>query len=158
MASSRIPAAVDALVARWTASPALAGVTVLDGPTTIDLTKLQDLVYVGWQPNGENGIAVEMQQEFAHIGGRTRNERGDILCFAESWTGDFDIKARRTRAFELFAACEDDLRASDVRPAAYNLDGAVLFSGITQASLFQQQTDRGAQVGVAFRVSYEARI
>src|SRR3546814_45410 len=100
MATSRIPAAIDALVTRWTASSALAGVLVLDGPTVIDLTKQQDLVYVGWQPNADNGIAVEMQQEFAHIGGRTRNERFDILCFAESWTGDFDIQARRTRRSE----------------------------------------------------------
>ncbi|MGP4088550.1 hypothetical protein [Streptomyces sp. KR55] len=158
MATSRIPAAIDALVARWTALPALAGVLVLDGPTTTDLTKVQDLVYVGWQPNAENGIAVEMQQDFAHIGGYTRDERFDILCFAESWTGDFDIKARRTRSFELFAACENDLRASGANPAAPNLGGAVLFSGITQASLFQQQTDKGAQVGVAFRVSCTARI
>jgi hypothetical protein len=156
MATSRIPAAIDALVTRWTA--ALPGVLVLDGPTTADLTKQQDLVYVGWQPNAENGIAAEMQQDFAHIGGYTRDERFDILCFAESWTGDFDIKARRTRAFELFAACELDLRASGANPSAPNLGGAVLFCGITQGQLLQQQTDKGAQVGVAFRVTCEARI
>ncbi|MER5912319.1 hypothetical protein ABT124_17945 [Streptomyces sp. NPDC001982] len=158
MATSRVPAAIDVLVTRWTALPALSGVLVLDGPTVDDLTKVHDLIFVGWQPNNENGLAVEMAQEFAHIGGYTRNERFDVLCFAEAWTGDFDIKARRARAFELFAACENDLRASLASPAAPNLGGAVLFSGITQGQLLQQQTDKGATVGIAFRVSCEARI
>ncbi|QIJ62550.1 hypothetical protein [Streptomyces sp. JB150] len=156
MATSRIPAAIEALVTRWTA--ALPGVLVLDGPTTGDLTKVQDLVFVGWQPNTENGLAVEMQQDFAHIGGHTRDERFDVLCYLEAWTGDFDINARRARAFELFAACENDLRASGGNPSAPNLGGAVLFSGITQGSLLQQQTDRGATVGIAFRVTCQARI
>jgi len=158
MATSRIPAAIDALFARLTAAPALGGVMVLDGPTTNDLTKINDLIFVGWQPEAENGLAVEMAQDFAHIGGQTRDEKFDILCFAESWTGDFDIKSRRLRAFELLAVVENELRASGSNPAAPNLDGAVTFCGLTRGNLLQQPTDRGVQVGIPFRISCEARI
>jgi hypothetical protein len=153
--TSRIPAAVDALVALWKAAPGLAGVSVLDGPPTVDQSDA-DYLYVGYQFGGD--AAVEMSQDFASAGARRRDETFDVLCQVDSFTGDTDTSARRGRAFELLAAVEDSLRATAAAPTAPTLGGAVLWAHLTQAQLVQRFTDQGVQVGVAFRVSCHARI
>ena len=155
MATSRIPAAITALVALWQAAPGLAGVTVVDGPPTSDQSD-PDYVYVGWQ-TGEDAAA-EMAQNFANAGARSRDETFDILCQTDSFTGDADVAARRTRAFQLLAAIEDSLRATGAAPSAPTLGGAVLWAHLTQARLIQRNTDQGVQVGIAFRISCHARI
>lgn len=155
MATSRVPAAVDALLAILRASAALSGVSVVDGPPTTNLSDL-DHVFVGYQPNVE--AAVQLAQSFNAAGARTRDEDFGIACYAEARSGDTDMQARRARAFALVAAVEEALRATDAAPTAPTLNGTVLWSHLTAGNVFQGQRDSGAVAGVEFTVTCRARI
>ncbi|MFB7364163.1 hypothetical protein [Streptomyces hydrogenans] len=154
MATSRVPAAVAALLDILHAAPSLAEVHIEDGPTAVNLTT-RDRIYVGWQPGGET--AVSLQQDFNGAGARTRDEAFDIACYAESRSGDKDMATRRERAFEILAAVEDALRATDAAPTAPTLNGTVLWAHLTVGDLYQDKSD-GAKAGVNFQVACRARI
>lgn len=153
--TSTVPAAMDALYAILSSAPALSGVHVLDGPPVEDMSSA-DMLAVGWQPESEE--AVQLDQDFNAAGARTRDEDFSILCWLESWTGDRSVAARRARAFELLAVVEGALRATDAEPEAPTLNGAVLWSGLTSASLRQSATNDGVRVGIAFAVTCRSRI
>lgn len=155
MATSAVPAAVDALLAILRAAPALAGVRVVDGPPGVNFTE-KDRVYVGWAEGADQ--AAEIQQSFANAGARRRNEDAVISCYAESRGGDKDMRLRRNRVFELLATVENALRGTDAAPEAPTLNGAVLWSEVTTGSLVQAQTENGAYAGLGFTVAYRARI
>lgn len=155
MATSAVPAAIDALLAILRASPALADVRIVDGPPGVNLTD-RHRVYVGWSPGSEQ--AVDITQEFASAGARTRDEDFGIACYAETRTGDKDMFLRRTKVFELLAAVEDVLRATNDAPTAPTLSGTVLWSHLTAGSLVQEQNDNGALAGLSFSVTCHARI
>ncbi|SDN17820.1 hypothetical protein [Streptomyces wuyuanensis] len=155
MATSAIPGAIDALLTVLRAAPDLADVQVLDGPPVGDQSA-QDYVAVGYQEGAEE--SVQMAQDFNAAGARTRDEDFDILCWIDTWTGDSDVSARRTRAFELLAVVEDAIRASGVSPTAPTLNGAVLWAHLTNASLRQANTTDGVRAVIAFSVSCRARI
>lgn len=154
MATSRVPAAVDALLAILRAAPALADVHIADGPSAVNLTD-RHRIYVGWQPAGE--AAVALTQDFASAGARTRDEAFGIACYAESRGGDKDMAARRSRVFELVAAVETALRATDAAPTAPTLNGSVQWAHITAGNLTQLQ-DQGALAGLDFTITCRARI
>ncbi|AGP56185.1 hypothetical protein [Streptomyces rapamycinicus] len=155
MATSRVPASIEALLAIWRAAPGLAGVQILDGPPTGDQANA-DYLTVGWSPTSE--LAVEFAQEFNAAGARTRDEEFSILCFLDTWTGDTDVAARRARAFELLAVCEETIRASNSNPTAPTLNGAVLWAEIASGSLMQTNTDQGVRAAIPFVVACRARI
>jgi hypothetical protein len=155
VATSRIPAAINALFALLTTALADDPVTVVDGPP-IGMPSEADYLYVGWQL-GEN-VGAEMRQDFAYAGARRRDEEFDILCQVDAWTGDDDVPARRQRAFDLLAVVEDALRATDTQPTAPNLSGAVLWSHITQGQLTQTNSDSGVAVRIPFRITCRARL
>ncbi|AEM87086.1 hypothetical protein [Streptomyces violaceusniger] len=155
MATSRVPAAIEALLAIWRAAPDLAGVQILDGPPVVDQAAA-DYLLVGWSPNTE--LSVEFTQDFNAAGARTRDEEFSILCYLETWTGDSDVAARRTRAFELLAVCEETVRASGSNPTAPTLNGAVLWAEIASGSLIQASTDKGVRAAIPFVVTCRARI
>ncbi|MFI0772317.1 hypothetical protein ACH4TQ_46740 [Streptomyces sp. NPDC021218] len=155
MATSRVPAAIEALLAIWRATPGLAGVQILDGPPTIDQAGA-DYLSVGWSSGSE--LAVEFTQEFNAAGARTRDEEFSILCFLDTWTGDTDVATRRTRAFELLAVCEETIRASNSNPTAPTLNGAVLWAEIASGSLMQANTDQGVRAAIPFVVACRARL
>ncbi|MGW4388205.1 hypothetical protein [Streptomyces sp. NPDC004685] len=154
MLTSRVPAALDALLAILRAAPALAETRIVDGPETTNLTD-RDRIHVGWQPGGD--AAVTLTQDFNSAGARSRDEEFEIACYAESRGGETDMTARRARAFELVGAVEQALRATDAAPTAPTLNGAVLWAHLTTGNLTQDQTS-GARAGVAFSVSCRARI
>ncbi|MFE1903811.1 hypothetical protein ACFW96_09085 [Streptomyces gardneri] len=155
MVTSRVPAAVAALLDILRAAPSLAtSVHIEDGPTAVNLTDL-DRIYVGWQPNGE--AAVTLQQDFNAAGARTRDEAFVIACYAESRAGDKDMALRRNRVFEIVGIVETALRASDAFPEAPTLNGTVLWAHLTAGDLHQQQSE-GALAGLNFSVSCMARI
>lgn len=154
MATSRVPAAVAALLAILRAAAALANVRIVDGPEPVNLTD-RDRIHVGWQPGGE--AAVDLEQEFASAGARTRDETFVIACYAESRAGDKDMALRRARVFELVGAVETALRATDAAPAAPTLNGTVLWAHLTTGNLQQVQAD-GAVAGLGFTISCRARI
>lgn len=152
--TSRVPAAVDALLAILKAAPALEGVRIVDGPPTVNLTERQR-IYVGWQPSEEP--AVTLQQDFAYAGARARNEDFVIACYAESRSGDKAMEPQRTRVFELVAAVESALRATDAAPEAPTLIGNVLWAHLTAGDLTYTPVE-GALAGLAFTISCRARI
>ncbi|MFI6103162.1 hypothetical protein [Streptomyces sp. NPDC051310] len=155
MATSAVPAAIDALLALLQAAPELAGVQVLDGPPAVDMAAA-DFISVGWQPESDD--AAQLQQRFAYAGARRRDEEFVILGWLESWTGDADIRPRRLRAFELLATLETILRATDAAPTAPTLEGTVLWSEFTAGALRQQFTNEGTRAGIAWAVAGRARI
>lgn len=155
MATSRVPAAIDALLAILRADVGLSGVQVLDGPPVGDMAD-QDYVAVGWQPDSDE--AVQIVQTFAYAGARARDEEFAILCWLDTWTGDSDVRARRLRAFELLAVVENAIRASGANPEAPTLSNSVLWSQFTAGVLKQANTDQGVRAGIAFTVSCRARI
>jgi hypothetical protein len=153
MQTSRVPAAVDALLAILRASPALADVRIIDGPEPVNLTE-RDMIFVGWQ-NGE--AAVALTQDFNAAGARTRDEAFEIACYAESRAGDKDMALRRTKVFDLVGAVEEALRATDAAPTAPTLNGTVLWAHLTTGNL-QQAQNEGSIAGLAFTVTCQARI
>lgn len=158
MATSTVPAALSALVSILRAAAALSEVVVHDGHPGSDLEDA-DVLVVGWDP--ETSAAVDFRQDFNAAGARTRDETFDILCFAQSWTGDSSpeaVAARRVRAFALLAAVEDALRATNDAPMAPTLNGSVLWAHLTAGQLRQSRGPDGAIAGVPFRISCRSRI
>ncbi|WP_406730895.1 hypothetical protein [Streptomyces sp. NBC_01794] len=155
MATSAVPGAIAALLAILRAAAELSDVQVLDGPPTGDMSAAE-YVSVGWQPDGDE--SVQIVQDFNAAGARTRDEDFAILCWLDTWTGDSEVSARRVRAFELLAVVESAIRASGGSPAAPTLNGAVLWSHLTNAVLKQANTDQGVRAGIAFTVTCRARI
>ncbi|MFJ6905607.1 hypothetical protein [Streptomyces griseoluteus] len=154
MPTSRVPAAVTALLQILRAAPGLSEVRVVDGPEPTNVTD-RDLILVGWQPGGEAAVAIA--QDFAGAGARIRNEEFQIACYAESRRGDKDMAPARDRVFELLGAVEEALRASDAQPEAPTLLGTVLWAHLTAGNLQQVQSE-GTLAGLAFTVSCQARI
>jgi hypothetical protein len=154
MMTSRVPAAVDALLTILRAAPALESVRIVDGPPTVNLTERRR-IYVGWQPSDEPAVA--LTQQFASAGARNRDEDFTIACYAESRSGDKDLALHRTGVFELVAAVETALRATDAAPEAPTLNGAVLWAHLTAGDLTYSAAE-GTLAGLAFSVSCRARI
>ncbi len=154
MATSRVPAAIDALLTAVRARPSLDSVEILDGPSITNLSSTRRL-YIGWQPGSDT--AVSLTQAFAGAGARTRDEDFDIACYAEALSGDTDLQVARTGAFALVAEVESCLRATDAVPDAPTLGGTVLWAHLTAGNLLQGQ-DAGALAGVLFTVRCRARI
>lgn len=152
--TSRVPAAVDALLAVLGAAPGLADVRVIDGPATVNFTERQR-VYVGWQRG--DAFAVELTQDFNAAGARTRDEAFAIHCYAEARGGDKDMGLLRRRVFDIVAQVEQALRATDANPEAPTLMGTVLWAHITAGDLSQFTKD-GTVAGLAFTVTCQARI
>jgi hypothetical protein len=150
MATSRVPAVLDALLAACRAASDLTGVAIVDGPPLTDLTN-PDQVFIGWQPSADD-VAAADAQDFAQLGAQRRDEQIDIRCYAESRSGDTVIKTVRDRAYALVGAVENLLRADAT------LAGTVLWTHLVAGDLRQPQTDAGALAGVEFAVHARARI
>jgi len=155
MVTSRVPAAVAALLDILRTAPSLAEVHIEDGPTAVNYSDL-DRIYVGWQPNADSAVAA--QQDFNSAGARTRDESFAIACYAESRSGDTDMASRRERVYEIVAVVEQALRATNAAPTAPTLNDTVMWAHITSGDLYQQQSANGAIAGVDFQVSCFARL
>lgn len=154
MLTSRVPAAIDALLAILRARPELAEVAIADGPPSVDVAPRRR-IHIGWSPGAD--LAVELQQQFSGAGARTRDEDFVIACYAESRGGDKDMSFRRSDAFILVGEVEQALRATDAAPTAPTLNNTVLWAHLTTGNVLQG-TSEGAAVGVEFTVSCRARI
>jgi hypothetical protein len=152
--TSRVPAAIDALLAILAARPALADVSIVDGPTAVNGTPRRR-IHIGYSPGAEQ--AIELEQDFSGAGARTRDESFTIACYAESRGGDKDMAFRRGDAFDLVGEVEQALRATDAEPTAPTLNNTVLWAHLTTGNVLQS-TSEGAAVGVEFTVSCRARI
>lgn len=148
--SSRIPAAIDALVTAW--STALPAALVLDGPgKTADPNR--DVLFVGVQdPSGDDMLAADAAVSWAGIGKMSRDERFTIWCTAQSVDGAARMQTARNAAFALVAAAETTVTTNS------NLGGVVI-QGITDQFVFRQhQATSGAIAEVTFGVLCHARL
>lgn len=148
MATSRLPATIDALVTTFTA----AGIKTWDGAfVTGDYT---DAVFVGYDgdPDGDYQTA-DMNQDWAGIGAKKRDEEFDVICAAVAKSGSTSIKTARDAAIALFSLVENTLRA----------DPSLGFSPpyvaeVKPTGLFTEPTSDGLQARLVFTVHVKTRI
>lgn len=157
--STLAPLVYAALITKATA--ALPNVRVSDGlAVTADPG---DLLMVGVDnPDPElTSRAITSSNDFALAAGRSITETVSIGCFVESWDGDSrNLAGPRARAFAILDA------VAALLDADYSLginsgtgaNGQVLAARVTDVTLDQAVTDRGADVLIGFNVTYRARL
>lgn len=152
MATSVVPAVIDALVAQ--ATEALSDVKVYDGFGITD--NPGDFLMVGVDdPDTESAAnSANSQQEWPHVGHSTRDETGEITLVALSWNGKADAKVARDGAYAISAAVEDLLRTDPTLGVA----GVLWTSFGTSTELTQQQGEGGASALLVFKIAFMARI
>jgi len=146
--TSRLPAAMDALVAVFTTAPELEGVTVRDGPSTSQAT-VREVISVGYTgAEGESDAESQLMTE--GLGGAPDREQFSIRCAAAALRGTTDLPAARQRAYELLSAAGATIARDRT------LGGTVMRAMVGSHSLTQGQTSDGAQAVVVFEVSCDA--
>jgi hypothetical protein len=147
---SAIPAAIDALIATFTA----AGVQVIDGQGATD-DSAKAVVFVGIVDPDSEGLedAATSDQTWAWLGHVQRDENVSIHCLASAWTGDDNPKVARDNAFAMVRTLSD---AITVDPT---LGGAVLavnaIDGLSYRSL---RGPDGCRADIPFTVTCRARL
>jgi hypothetical protein len=149
--TSAIGTVLTALVAAFSAQPALAGVEVIDGASA-EAPGAVDLVLVGHDASPDGDAEIGVEQEWADLAATSRYERGSVPCTVLSQSGDVDIPGRRARAMELLAACETALRADRT------LGGLVMVAQVSTAGAHQYLNGDGTAVVVPFTVTYMAQV
>lgn len=160
MATSKLFAAIDGLVALCRQAPALAGVGIFDGPMVLeseDETGANLFIGAVTDDTDTGGVTATSDQDFGPFGNGARDENIGIFCIAEAWSGDTDIKAVRDRVKTILAAVEN-LTRQNIAGSDVTLGGAVLWCRVTNIALRQSQTDQGAEVVATFLVAGRARL
>ena len=154
MSVTRFADAVSALLAAYTAAPALAGVPVYDGAQPSGAAD-PDFLVVGHdgtlaadgtlQPTAAAGSYTQAWADTT----TGREEGGVIQCLAVSQTGEPGaLAACRTQAAALLAAAEDAALAAQVTH--------LTFDGTAAGQWIYRQGPAGAAVMCAYRVTYSA--
>jgi hypothetical protein len=144
--SSRVPAAIAALLAAFRAAPALAAVDVRDGPVVTASAALE-AVLVGWGGRADDTLAADAAVNPEVLGDADDREVFTIRCAAMVLNGQNDTAAARARAYALLAACGAVIRADR------RLGGTVGDSHIASHALRQDPTPDGVKVTVTFGVA-----
>lgn len=145
---TRVPEAIDALVATFRTAEGLAGVTVRDG-ASVSQSRLNEVVSVGYTGvEGENDVDAQATGE--GLEGGADREQFVIRCAAAAFRGGTDMAAARRRAYEIFAAATAAI--ADNR----TLNGTVLRAMVDSHSLTQDQADSGAQAVIVFSVGCDS--
>lgn len=148
MATSRVPATIDALVAALVT----AGITTWDGPVVTG--DFENAVYIGYDgdPDGQFETVV-MDQEWAGLGAKARSEVFDIICCAYVLNGAADTKSVRDTVYGLLATVETTLRNNPT------IGQAPMFLGaIKPQTLFTWSTADGVQGRLVFHINVKTRI
>jgi hypothetical protein len=146
--STKVPAAMDALVAVFNAWPDLSEVSVLDGPTTSQQT-FREVLTVGWT-GGDDQTDAESTLLTEGLGGAPDREQFTIRCAAAVLRGTDDLPGARRQAYGLLA------EAGAAIAANRSLNGVVMRAMVASHSLSQELTQQGAQAVVVFEVSCDA--
>jgi hypothetical protein len=157
LATSKIPAVIDALVTACTNASTIggAGVSVYDGPH-LTTAPDQNVLWIGLDDPDSQGLANsgDSTQSFPGLGTRQRDELGTVYCVAEAWSGSTDVKGARDNAYNIVLAVENLLRA-DATIAGTFLVG---WGEVDGFQFRQGQADVGAVARVSFHIKYKARI
>src|SRR5690554_7981125 len=105
---SRVPQVLDALVTLWRGVPELADI-VQDGPLPLDRPDLE-VLSVGRDGN-EDGTTAEGSFLPEGLGGRPDREQFTVTCTIAVLDGSGDMRAARTRTFELYGIAREALAA-----------------------------------------------
>lgn len=161
MATSVVPALIDALVTQATA--ALPDRLVVDGyGVTSDTNQNVLMVGVDDPDSGQSANSQTGEQTMATMGTpRSRDEEGDVTCAALSWNGNTDQKAARDAAYATVAAVETILRADPTLGVGQPGRVVCQLGGHTLSQ--NQYADTDTQAGgcdalVIFTVHFKARI
>ena len=155
MATSVVPALIDALVTQITA--ALPNVRVYDGFGVSD--DPGDYLMVGVEdPESNNGEAARADEEQATFGTtRPRQESGVIHMAALSWNGNGDQKAARDAAYATAAAVANTLRPN-AAPDVLGVTGLLGVGYGASTALEQAQDEFGAKAALRFDIAFKAFI
>lgn len=145
--NTTIPAAIDALVALWSAAFAdQDDVSVNDGPV-IGGDGTYKRVSVGWDGN-EGAAQAETSPE--GLGGSPDRETYTIFCSATASVGDSGAQLARNAVFGLFSTCTAALGADRT------LGGLVLRAMPASVAYHQVASPSGRQAILAFGISVTA--
>lgn len=152
MATSVVPALIDALVLRSTA--ALPNLLVFDGYGNTE--DPGDFLMVGVDdPDSDDWAeAATAEQSWANIGHVVRDETGTVTCVALSWNGNDDPKVARDTAYAITAALEGLLRTDP----SLGLGPHVWVEFGTRQALTQARGPDGAAAQLVFSLAFRARI
>ncbi|MGW4883365.1 hypothetical protein [Streptomyces murinus] len=148
---SRVPEVIEALVAlgQAEASTELEGVQVSDGPEVTGSSS-PDWLIIGFDGDPDGDFrAAQTVGGWAGLGSR-REEQWQVTVAAIASRGDTDVRAARTRAYEIGARVEAWLRA-DPSIGLRSLEAAIEASQLTQ-----DQTDQGVQAVLLLTVAGRA--
>ena len=126
-----------------------------DGPDNFDDSAL-DMLLVGVRLNEADDDVVgeiTLEQTFPYVGPRYKEERAEIPCSILLWTGDHEVRPRRSAALDYWSRCEAahraDLSLGDlVEDSAMNDSTRITF----------MPTERGNLCVLTFSVAYRARL
>jgi len=153
MATSVVPALIDALVTQATA--ALPSTLVLDGIGVTD--DPGNYLLVGCldpADDAESEAARVTQQQMAFGVSRPRMETGVIHMVARSVNGDGNQKATRDAVYAIHEALATVLRTTDNLGVTGNLQ----LSNGADLALDQDQDDRGAVATLRYDIAFTAQI
>lgn len=166
MTTSAIGNAID-----WLVGAAQAGITpvgtetqqvyITDGPpATQDYLVRPQRIGIGLNLLDPAHPAAEGEQEFGAINqARTRYETFMIVCSAEEWSGDTNLKPRRQTVFALMAQMELLIRGVNGNPGDTTMGGAVMYSQIGGPISFDYRQDpSGASAVLVFHIAAKARL
>ena len=160
--TSQVPAITDYLVAAAAAWPALAGVTVFDGPQVpVATTGIERVLWIGADPAQLPNPTADAVQAWPVLDfARTKDEDGTITCAAQHWSGDTTVKAHRDGAAAIVAGMELLLRGNPAQggPGDASMGGLALWSGVDALTWYQRQVANGALCLVTFTIVYKARL
>ncbi|MGW1039329.1 hypothetical protein [Streptomyces sp. NPDC002547] len=146
---SRVPEAIEALVALGKADPELEGVEVADGPEVTDTSALEWLIFgFDGDPTGDFEAA-QTVGGWSDLGTR-QEEEFQITAAVIVSRGDTDIVAARHRAYEIAARVEAWLRTQP------NIGLESLQAAIGGTRLIQEPNDDGASVRLLLSVAGRA--
>ena len=145
---TKVPDAIDALVAIFKVAPGLADATVRDG-ASVSQARVTEIVSVGYTGvEGENDVDAQAVTE--GLGGSPDREQFTIRCAAAAFKGGTDLAAARKRAYELFGAATQAIAENRT------LNGTVMRATVDTHSLTQDQGDQGAQAVIVFTVGCDS--
>lgn len=150
--SSQIPAAIDKLVALFTAALP-ADVTVADGPQTAWPTERWAVVG-GDGPVQEEEDAARGTQTWKGLGAKVRDEAIDIICAVGASSGDVgSMKPLRDSAYGLLTLIETQLCA-DYGLGGFTTGGA---AAVVDSALKYVTNSQGAAAVVVFTINIPVR-
>lgn len=153
MATSIIPALIDALVTRCEA--ALTAVAVHDGYGVSGDVVDNLMIGVDDPFSDQASPTAEAEQSWANVGsGRTKDETGNITCCAYATSGGTDQKAVRDAAYAITEAVENLLRTDP----EVGLGPTVRTEFGTAQKFLQDQDQDGAWALIVFDIHFDARI